>query len=80
MCPKGSSSDERVTAKVERLDVSTFVVPTDHHESDGTLEWDATTMVVVEATAGGSQGIGRLVHLEYFYDHQRIERMLFEGT
>jgi L-alanine-DL-glutamate epimerase-like enolase superfamily enzyme len=24
--------------------------------------------------------LGRLVHLEYFYDHQRIERMLFEGT
>jgi L-alanine-DL-glutamate epimerase-like enolase superfamily enzyme len=22
----------------------------------------------------------RLVHLEYFYDHQRIERMLFDGT
>jgi L-alanine-DL-glutamate epimerase-like enolase superfamily enzyme len=24
--------------------------------------------------------LGRCVHLEYFYDHQRIERMLFDGT
>lgn len=43
---------------VEQLRVSTFVVPTDAPESDGTMEWDKTTMVVVEITAGGHVGLG----------------------
>src|SRR4051812_17345759 len=34
------------------LAVSTFKVPTDAPESDGTFEWDATTLVVVEADGG----------------------------
>src|SRR5262249_45642619 len=37
---------------------SVFVVPTDAHESDGTFEWDQTTLVLVEADAGGETGIG----------------------
>ncbi len=44
--------------EVRRLDVAAYVVPTDRPEADGTLEWDATTIVVVEATAGGCSGIG----------------------
>ena len=43
---------------VERLEVSAYTVPTDEPESDGTLEWDSTTIVVVEAHAGGETGIG----------------------
>jgi L-alanine-DL-glutamate epimerase-like enolase superfamily enzyme len=43
---------------IERLEVSAFKVPTDRPESDGTLEWDSTTCVVVEAVAGGRTGIG----------------------
>ena len=35
-----------------------YVVPTDFPESDGTLEWDRTTLVVVTAAAGGNAGIG----------------------
>ena len=31
--------------EVERLDVSAYTVPTDEPESDGTLEWDATTLI-----------------------------------
>jgi L-alanine-DL-glutamate epimerase-like enolase superfamily enzyme len=38
--------------------VSVFTVPTDGPESDGTLEWDATTMVLVEAHAGDETGLG----------------------
>jgi L-alanine-DL-glutamate epimerase-like enolase superfamily enzyme len=34
------------------LTVSAFKVPTDAPESDGTFEWDATTLVVVEADGG----------------------------
>ena len=43
---------------VEALSVSAYTVPTDEPESDGTLEWDSTTMVVVEASAGGKTGLG----------------------
>ena len=44
----------QIEVGVERLDVSAYEVPTDEPESDGTLEWDSTTLVVVEAHAGGS--------------------------
>jgi L-alanine-DL-glutamate epimerase-like enolase superfamily enzyme len=38
--------------------VLTFEIPTDEPESDGTLEWDSTTIVVVEVDAAGETGIG----------------------
>ncbi|HEX5438328.1 MAG TPA: enolase C-terminal domain-like protein, partial [Gemmatimonadaceae bacterium] len=43
---------------IERLDVSAYTVPTDAPESDGTLAWDSTTIVVVLAHAGGTHGLG----------------------
>jgi L-alanine-DL-glutamate epimerase-like enolase superfamily enzyme len=43
---------------VERLTVSAYEVPTDEPESDGTLEWDSTTLVLVELEAGGARGLG----------------------
>jgi L-alanine-DL-glutamate epimerase-like enolase superfamily enzyme len=49
-------------ATVERLEVSAYEVPTDGPESDGTLEWDSTTLVLVEVEAEGSRGLG------YTYD------------
>ena len=48
----------RTEAGVERLDVSAYEIPTDEPESDGTLEWDSTTIVVVEAHACGETGLG----------------------
>jgi L-alanine-DL-glutamate epimerase-like enolase superfamily enzyme len=47
-----------VQAPVESLAVSAFTVPTDEPESDGTAEWDSTTIVVVEARAGDTTGLG----------------------
>jgi len=41
-----------------RLEISCFTIPTDAKESDGTLAWDSTTVVVVEAVAGGKRGLG----------------------
>jgi L-alanine-DL-glutamate epimerase-like enolase superfamily enzyme len=38
--------------------VSAFRIPTDLPESDGTAEWDETTIVIVELTAGGVTGLG----------------------
>jgi len=53
-----SSKAERVEVAIERIDVSAFVVPTDFPESDGTLAWDKTTLVAVEATGGGIRSLG----------------------
>ena len=43
---------------LERTAVSTYTVPTDLPESDGTLEWDNTTLVLVQATAASKIGVG----------------------
>ncbi len=43
---------------IERVTAAAYVVPTDAPESDGTFAWDSTTIVVVEAVAGGRAGIG----------------------
>jgi L-alanine-DL-glutamate epimerase-like enolase superfamily enzyme len=43
---------------IQSLRVSAYRVPTDFPESDGTLEWNATTLVLVEASAGGHVGLG----------------------
>jgi L-alanine-DL-glutamate epimerase-like enolase superfamily enzyme len=48
----------RTDVAVERLDVSTYRIPTDEPESDGTAEWTSTTIVVVEAHAGAQTGVG----------------------
>ena len=47
-----------VQAPVESLAVSAFTVPTNEPESDGTAEWDSTTIVIVEARAGAETGLG----------------------
>ena len=47
-----------IEAAVDRLDVTACTIPTDAPESDGTAEWDSTTIVIVEAHAGGVTGLG----------------------
>ena len=42
------------------VDAAAYTVPTDGPEADGTLSWDATTIVVVTVrTRAGVRGIGR---------------------
>jgi L-alanine-DL-glutamate epimerase-like enolase superfamily enzyme len=43
---------------IDSIRASAYTVPTDQPESDGTLSWDSTTIVVVEASAGGRTGLG----------------------
>lgn len=43
---------------VERVSVSAYIIPTEGPESDGTLEWDSTTLVLVQIDGGGATGIG----------------------
>ena len=50
--------ETRLGVEVDSLAVSAYTIPTDAPESDGTLEWDSTTMVVVEASGGGESGLG----------------------
>ncbi|GAA4240996.1 enolase C-terminal domain-like protein [Actinomadura meridiana] len=52
---------ERESVEVRDLRVHAFRVATDGpggHEEDGTLRWDSTTLVLVEADGGGHTGIG----------------------
>lgn len=45
--------------KVQSLDVSVYRIPTDKPEADGTIYWDSTTMVLVEAHGeDGYAGLG----------------------
>ncbi|WP_338875114.1 enolase C-terminal domain-like protein [Spirosoma sp. SC4-14] len=44
--------------RIRHLSVSVYRIPTDAPESDGTLQWDSTTMVLVEIEAGDQRGIG----------------------
>ena len=54
MPPRFESADPRIA----RVQVSAFSIPTATPESDGTLEWKATVLALVEIEAGGKTGIG----------------------
>ncbi len=43
---------------IGRVAARAYTVPTDAPEADGTMAWDSTTIVVVEAEAGGEMGLG----------------------
>ncbi len=45
-------------AGVDSVDVAAYTIPTDEPESDGTAEWDSTTIVVVELHTQGQTGLG----------------------
>ena len=45
--------------KVERLETSVYCIPTSQPEADGTINWDSTTVLIVEAVASsGQRGLG----------------------
>ncbi len=43
---------------VERVEVGAYTIPTDAPEGDGTLRWEATTVVVVHVHGAGRTGLG----------------------
>ncbi|MDN5759515.1 MAG: mandelate racemase [Tomitella sp.] len=45
-------------ATVDRVEASAFTIPTDAPESDGTLAWESTTLILVTVHGGGQVGIG----------------------
>ncbi len=44
--------------KIQEMTVQTYTIPTDFPESDGTLAWDRTTLVLVRASAADKTGMG----------------------
>ena len=56
--PQSPTAGMRGNPPIERVTVSAYTIPTATPESDGTLAWDATTLVLVEAEAGGMHGLG----------------------
>jgi len=55
---------------VEEVRAHAYRIPTDQPESDGTLQWDSTTLVVVEIAADGCHGLG------YTYGHATVARLI----
>ncbi len=43
---------------INNLKVTAYTIPTGSPESDGTIEWEHTTLVLVEIEGGGKSGIG----------------------
>ncbi len=60
----------RADVPIERIEVSAFTIPTDFPEADGTIEWDRTTIVIVQASAGGKRSLG------YGYADQATARLI----
>lgn len=46
------------TDTVQNMQVAAYTIPTATPESDGTLEWDSTTLILVEVEGGGKRGLG----------------------
>lgn len=44
--------------RIQDLRVEVFTIPTETPESDGTLQWDETTLVLVHARCGRATGLG----------------------
>jgi len=54
--PSTALNGERL--RIRNIKVSVYTIPTDRPESDGTFEWDSTTLVLVEVSAGSKTGLG----------------------
>lgn len=55
---------------IEGVEAAAYTIPTDAPESDGTLEWNATTLVLARARAGGIDGLG------YSYTHRSVADLI----
>ena len=44
--------------RIDRVAVGAYTVPTDGPEADGTIEWNSTTLVLAEISAGDQTGLG----------------------
>ncbi len=63
-------AEEKIEIKLRNIKAKAYKVPTDKPESDGTIKWDSTTIVIVEAEAAGYKGIG------YTYTHSSAAELI----
>ena len=47
-----STAHQSAFPTIDRISVTAATIPTDFPESDGTLAWDKTTIVIVEVSSG----------------------------
>jgi L-alanine-DL-glutamate epimerase-like enolase superfamily enzyme len=59
-----------VDVPVSGLQARAYTIPTDEPESDGTLSWDSTTLIVVTVEAGGQTGLG------WTYGHRALAQVI----
>ncbi|HEY9001271.1 MAG TPA: enolase C-terminal domain-like protein [Mucilaginibacter sp.] len=62
------NADERI----DELKATAYTIPTSEPESDGTLKWNSTTLVLVEISGMGKKGIG------YTYAHSATAHFINE--
>ena len=53
-----STAAKSASALIDRVTVNAATIPTDLPESDGTIAWDKTTIVIVEIHCGSASGLG----------------------
>lgn len=53
-----AAAHSSTTTPISDIRVGAYTIPTDEPESDGTLEWDSTTLVTVHIDAGNETGFG----------------------
>lgn len=58
MMKKAIFNASSAEVEIRKVAVNLYRIPTDYPESDGTLKWDHTTLVLVRAEAGGKTGLG----------------------
>ncbi|HEY7788914.1 MAG TPA: enolase C-terminal domain-like protein [Vicinamibacterales bacterium] len=56
--PVTTPEHTRIDVPIARVEASAYTIPTDGPESDGTLEWEETTLVLAQVTAGDVTGLG----------------------
>lgn len=59
-------------APIEELKISAYTIPTDQPESDGTLAWDSTPLVLVEVRSGDTWGLG------FSYTHAAAAKLIHD--
>jgi L-alanine-DL-glutamate epimerase-like enolase superfamily enzyme len=65
--------DGSAVVRLDDISVSTYRIPTDAaEESDGTYTWNSTTLVLVEASGGGTTGLG------YTYADRATARLIHD--
>lgn len=58
VAPAATRRPELHGLQIGSVDARAYTIPTDRPESDGTISWDKTTLVVCHAEAAGERGMG----------------------